>query len=272
MKHGETIDIETAHTLFKYVCQQFLPDARMVIWPESKMNDALQAWKDNGPPHLPLCRRKLLNFVCLQDEVALLLSAPRPDYRNAEEYGTHIFCCFVPYDFKLGVNKFQITAHFVILGKGEGRTAEIPHNKQLIEAGEIDLYKSMRDFQKADEYDLRMFQLAHVCEHYAFSPCATIKQRPRLIKAMIRTKSEDPLTQREWPAIEIVSLRRLLIEKRGDHSHTGRKLNMRVSVIEHLRRQPTKAGVKLITIAEHLRGPKDAPLKPKTEKVYKVTR
>ena len=41
-------------------------------------------------------------------------------------------------------------------------------------------------------------------------------------------------------------------------------------VKEHWRRQPTKNGIKLIMIAEHWRGPKDAPIKPRLSKVYKV--
>jgi len=106
---------------------------------------------------------------------------------------------------------------------------------------------------------------ASALEAFAFSPYAVTRPRPTTKQAI----NPNP-KKKGWPAIEVVSLR--LPEKRPPSAPTGRKIDLRFPVKEHLRRQPTKEGIRLITIHQHWRGPENAPVKPKTQKVYKVVK
>jgi len=118
-----------------------------------------------------------------------------------------------------------------------------------------------------DEELLLPFVQACALEAFAFSPYTTVKHRPTLNQVL--NPPQNP-KKKDYPAIEIIRLR--LPEKREHSEPTGRKIDLRFPVKEHLRRQPTKEGIKLITIAEHWRGPESAPIKPKTQKIYKVVK
>jgi hypothetical protein len=131
----------------------------------------------------------------------------------------------------------------------------------------VEALSSKPALTSSDEFELLMLRSAIELEQFAFSPRTSFKRREPSKQTMNRVPS-----LKRWPPIEIVNLR--LPEKREAPHSEGRKLMIQVYVKGHLRWQwyPSLQTHKLIEIKEHIRGPKDAPLKPKPTKVYKVTR
>lgn len=266
-KRRNVIDPETAEAIKNAVLPQFDWDTRPVLWPIDKVDDIIASIKDDVDLIVETeCQRNLAHFVCLEEIVRLLIVRARTD-----RHGLYILAVddlFVPYDFSMG-GPVQVVTRLLMGGQDvlNDCLTISKENRSVIEKGGIKMF-TPDQFAEMPQEDQQAVSMARVLEHYAFSPYTTYKQRPTLKQAM----GQDRKTSKKetWPAIEVVHLR---IPKRPERSEpTGRKINIRYTVTEHQRRQPTKAGYKLITIAEHERGPEGAPVKPKTKKVYKVVK
>ena len=264
-KRGNVIDPTTAELIKNTLLPPQDWDTRPVLWPASKVDDIVESIKADATEIIDKeCQRNLAHFVCLDEIVRLLIVRAR-----SHSDGLHILAVddlFVPYDFSKG-GPIHVVTRF-LMGNERGLKSCLtvsPENKKIIEAGRIEMFKS-KDLDKRRREDRQAVAMARVLEYYAFSPCTTYKQRPTVNQGMNASRGRS--SRDSWPAIEVVHLR--LPKKPEHYEPTGRHINIRYTVTEHLRRQPTKGGIKLITIKEHKRGPKDAPEKPKRTKVYKV--
>lgn len=250
----------------------FLPKSdmmtRSVLWTFQKVNEVIDTLKGLPDAHLNViqyCQRSLAHFVCAEDYIRVLLIRPRT---LKQGYIVAIDDLITPYDMG-PESDISIICRYLL---GDDAAIEYcnefsAQNRSNIERGRIKIF-SLDGFDTMTLEEKAAFSMGRVLEHYAFSPYTTLKERPTLKQALQR-KTQNPLT-REWPAIQIVNLR---IAKRPERPEpTGRKIDIRYPVTEHMRRQPTKAGIKLIKIREHWRGPEGGPVKPKTQKVYKVVK
>jgi len=233
---------------------------RPVIWPFSTTDKLMEQETLLAVTH---CQRDLVHFVCSSQIVRGLTVRPRI---SADWYLLSIDDYFVEYGAKENSQVSIITR--MLIGSKASLKACLdisPENREIITKGGIKLYGPDQLDQMTDD-DKSAWAMARMFEYYAFSPYTSYRERPTFQQAM----NGNP-TKKKFTAIQIVNLR---IPKRRDDAQkgTGKKLTERISVTEHMRRQPTKNGIKLIKIAEHLRGPIDAPLKPKTKKVYKVVK
>jgi hypothetical protein len=262
------IDPETAER----IKDLFLPKSdtltRVVLWPWRKVYEIIETLKEEEDAHLKViqyCQRSLAHFVCCDDYVRILMIRPR---NLKTGYLVAVDDFLTPYDLT-PESEISIVCRFLL---GDDRSIKYCNewsvqNQKNIAAGKVDVFR-LGDYDLLSNDDKAAFSMGRVLEHYAFSPYTTIRERPT-IKQALRSPSRNPL-DREWPAIQVVNLR---IAKRPERSEpTGRKIEIRYPVAEHMRRQPTKAGIKLIKIREHWRGPEAGPVKPKTKKVYKVVK
>lgn len=238
---------------------------RPVIWPESKLQDLFDSLDKGELRYAEICQRELAHFVCCKDIIRLLIVRPRIE-KNMNLLSVDDL--IIPYDLLPDSPVHMITRVLIADEASAKACKEIARkDNQTVVDSMVKIY-TWKEFKAAPQMtnDAAAVAMARVLEHYAFSPYTTFKHRPTLKQAMSRNPQA-----RKFSAIEIVNLR---IPKRRQDAEpgSGKKLDMRIQVTEHLRRQPTKQGIKLITIAEHWRGPDDAPVKPKTKKVYKVNR
>lgn len=263
-KRGNVIDPETAELIKNTLLPPQDWDTRPVLWPASKVDDILETIKTDAAIIVEKeCQRNLAHFVCLDEIVRLLIV-------RARMYSDLIIMAvddlFVPYDFSKGGPIHVVTRFLMGNDKGLKSCLTIsPDNRKVIDSGGISMFQ-WNDLHTRPHEDRQAVAMARVLEYYAFSPYTTYKQRPTIAQAIGGGRARS--SRDSWPAIEVVHLR---IPKKPEHYEpTGRHVNIRYTVTEHLRRQPTKGGIKLITIKEHKRGPIDAPEKPKRKKVYKV--
>ena len=266
MQTDRMIDPETAEK-FKDL---FLPRSdtltRVVLWPWRKVEDliqALQSWTDEALTAIEYCHRSLAHFVCCKEYIRLLMVRPR---KLRQGYIVAIDDLTLPYDLspdaEVGIVCRFLMGDFEAIKYCNEFSAK---NQSMARAGKVRIFDlEGHDMTKDDK---AAFSMARVFEHYAFSPYTTFRERPTIKQALDR-KHVNPFSRGEWPAIQIVNLRIAKREERPEP--TGRKIAIRYSVIEHMRRQPTKEGIKLIKIREHWRGPENAPIKPKMQKVYRV--
>jgi hypothetical protein len=239
---------------------------RPVLWPEDKIQDLFLSVEQAELRCMEVCQRNVAHFVCMSEIIRLLV------VRTRIFDGIHLLSIddmIIPYDMVFDSPIHMITR--LLLGNEKGIRATLnlsKGNQEIMRNANIQVYtfKQFAETVPVKSDEQAAFVMARVLEYYAFSPYTTFRQRPTFKQAL----SKDPAA-RKWSAIEIVNLR---IPKRRPDAQigTGKKLDMRISVSEHLRRQPTKNGIKLITIAEHMRGPENAPVKPRAKKVYKVVK
>ena len=264
-KRGNVIDPEMAEAIKNLLLPPIDWDVRPVLWPNSKVDEIVESIREDAAMIIEKeCQRNLAHFICLEDIVRLLIVRSRHHSDGLQVLAVDDL--FVPYDFADG-GPIHVVTRF-LMGNDQGLKSCLMvtrDNAQIIKTGKIAMFKT-EELQTRSQEDQSAVAMARVLEYYAFSPYTTYKQRPTVNQAMNASRGRS--SRDSWPAIEVVHLR---IPKRPEHYEpTGRHINIRYTVTEHLRRQPTKKGIKLITIKEHKRGPVDAPEKPKRTKVYKV--
>lgn len=268
-KRGEVVDAETAEAIV-YWCKSrafdshgYLENIRPVIWPKKLAEQAL-SWR-NEPHGWPLPQRYLVHLICLEDYILVVMVTPE----LIHDKFAGVMCAQYQASYDGTVTHDRPGIIFVSDKSDQDHlqlmmdtfNKDFPQNEARTEVYTINKLLATQDER------LHVLAQASAYESFAFSPYTTFKQRPTFRQALSRTP-----TKREWPAIEIINLR--LPEKKEDSDSEGRKLTICFYVKGHLRRQwrPSTKDHKLIWIKEHIRGPKDAPLKPKPTKVYKVTR
>jgi len=250
----------------------FLPKSdrltRVVLWPWRKVDQIIQTLTVDDEECSRLSgesQRSLAHFVCCDDYVRILIVRPRMLNMG---HLVAVDDLIAPYELT-PLTEIGIVCRFLI---GDGPAVEFcnkfsARNQKNIAAGHVKVFR-FDEWRSLDHDTKAAFSMARILEHYAFSPYTSIRERPTM-KQALSGKSRDPLN-RKWPAIQIVNLR---IAKRPEPAEpTGRKIEVRYSVTEHMRRQPTKEGIRLIKIREHWRGPESGPVRPKTKKVYKVVK
>lgn len=281
MRQGTVIDPETAKRITDSVMEsvlaggqfrQHMVNVRPVIWPHALAKAAMEI--EDVPAGqtdiFPIPQRQLCHLICTPEMI--LVMAHMPQFyvesgrtgsmlilRYAANYSGHIIKEDFPLIFAFSSEVEQrLKALYHAIARQVG--AKIKDHVILNLPNMLD--DCLTTGMLTDE--LAPFIHASRLEHYAFGTYAVTRPRPTSKQAT----NPNP-KKKGYAALEVVSLR--LPEKRKDaEPGTGKKLDMRIQVSEHLRRQPTKTGIKLITIASHERGPKDAPLKPRANKVYKV--
>jgi len=265
-KIGNVVDVETAIKWTKAL-SLWRDESRAVIWPKEWSDpivtishipgrnevsiDAPRVAKSQLMP-----QRKLVHFIC--DQSAMIAISVRPTIKN----GQYVLCFAigsVDYDSN-GENRpamFAIFSH-------DDNTLEQMKREVPVKMRGLFLVKNFEDIE-IGSIEQSLIHSISALEEFAFSTVATTKLRPS------RKISSNRLAMKT-AAIEIVHLR--LPEPNDDSQGSGHSINVRYWVKEHLRKQwyPSEGIHKLIVIKEHWRGPEDAPVKPKTEKVYKVTR
>lgn len=278
MKHGNIVDPETAKRIVDEIranvfangrANDFLFQLRPVIWPEALAQEALQEGIKGNAFISP--QRQLAHLVCQPEGMHVYVHMPQYVFKTGEFGSMMTMEYFADYYGNVTHEKLP-----VIFTYGDEITERLEHlyklaatslKRKVREHRIINLKTALREAvatNKPDDRLIPFFQCAAL-EAFAFSSYAVTRPRPTNKQAI----NPNP-KKKGWPAIEVVSLR--LPEKRPPSAPTGRKIDLRFPVKEHMRRQPTKEGIKLITIAEHWRGPKNAPIKPKTQKVYKVVK
>lgn len=279
MKRGEVVDAETAVKII----QQWQSassdwDGRAVIWPLSRAAQAILNTHKVNLAEYP-CRRSLLHLVCLPDRICMVMAKPffegdRMDYDREDVFfsGYGIQAGWVDASYDDGLN-LSIKGHCNFGLFLENKIDWVKAEKQFHRKGldswqdKITILDEALDSSMLNKERLGLLHVAIALEQFAFSPRTSFKRREPSKQTMNRNPS-----LKQWPPIEIINLR--LPEKKENPDSKGRELTIRFYVKGHLRRQwrPSTKDHKLIWIDEHIRGPKDAPLKPKPTKVYKVTR
>lgn len=269
MQIDRMIDPETAEKMKALFLPRSDTLTRSVLWTWRKVGEIIETLKglsDEDLTPIEYCQRSLAHFVCCEDYVRLLMIRPR---KLKQGYIVAVDDLAIPYIYSLNA-EISIVCRF-LLGDAEAIhycNEFCEQNKRNIDRGKIQIFNlNEYDFMSAD--DKAAFSMGRVLEHYAFSPYTTFKERPT-IKQALGERNQNPLDRKVCPAIQIVNLR--IAKREARPEPTGRKIDVRYAVTEHMRRQPTKAGIKLIKIREHWRGPEGGPVKPKTQKVYKVTK
>jgi hypothetical protein len=264
-KRGEVIDVETAERMTQDM-RHIDDELRPVIWPFSEAKK-IHMSIDLSLESFPI-RRALFHLECFEDDIDCWACVP---LNSARGYAVMIASREADYDgnwtrYNMPVFWTQHKAFAQELRKTKGADPELIFSFEEVTEKLESLPMADDGAVMMDEnldMHLNIIAQAVAFEEYAFSPYATIKHRPTA------RQLRNPF-RRQYPAIEVVNLR--LPEIKDDPETTGRSINLRFPVIPHWRRQPTKEGIKLIRIEGHWRGPKDAPVKLKTEKVYKVIR
>lgn len=278
MGRSKAINAELADKIVKEVTRFIFATGRLgphvlqmrpVIWLYEMAEEALTIAVEREA--LPLLQRDLCHLMCLDDEIRIIAHMPQYHSKTGEFLSALIMEYRATYEGRLAYEKPALVF------AGSKKTAQRLEDMYKLAAKEFGakisdhrilcLDEILNNWHKSGSPDDRLIPFFQACalEAFAFSPYTTIKHRLTLKQAI----NPNP-GRKEWPAIEVVSLR--LPAKREHSDPTGRKINVRYSVTEHMRRQPTRDGIKIITIEEHFRGPKDAPLKPKRPKVYKVVK
>lgn len=270
-KRGEVVDAETAAKIaytFNNAEGGMDDPFRAIIWPQSKLNQI-----ENVPTVVNLldhpCRRNLIHLLCMDDRLydRLVWLATVP---TISDYGYMITIMFGTCNYD-GDDLTGYEGYPLAFSDDEAikikMQAYLAQKNKSTRFSSVESLLAQPDLTPFEERSLFNLRLAIALEQFAFSPRTVIKQRPTLKQAMNR----NPV-KREWPAIEIVNLR--LPEKKENPDAEGRELTIRFYVKGHLRRQwrPSTKDHKLIWIEEHIRGPENAPLKPKPTKIYKVTK
>jgi len=256
-KIGNVVDAETAS---KYA--NLLNNTRAVIWQESWF----KALKVTGQEATFLPKRNLCHLICRENDVVAIYSSTFMiqevqiwaamhttfDYTYSKE------CMETATAWKMVV--VQDVEHKKLALNIKGVTEDC-----VFTTAEL-LAVSQESEARLKGYG-QLFADAVIMEHFAFSPYATTKLRPT--HRHMGNPRKYPL---QFQPIEIINLR--LPEKIDHPESTGRSINLRFPVTGFIRRQwyPSLGIHKPIPIAPHWRGPEDAPIKPHTERVYKVTR
>jgi len=273
-KSRETVDAETAARITNMLNESEIgmsPDDpfRAVIWPRSqlcKVQDLSSVVNLRDYP----CQRRLIHILCLREDVLsdrVVVLTVLPTIADAGYMITLLlFMCDYDGQNMTGVEGYPLTFSDDEIVKRQMETFLAKKNRST-QFKSVEALLAQDEITGSDEHALRALSMAITFEQYAFSPGATIKQRPTLRYVLNRSPPK-----REWPAIEIINLR--LPEKKENSDSEGRELTIRFYVKGHFRRQwrPSTKDHKLIWIDEHIRGPEDAPLKPKPTKIYKVTK
>jgi hypothetical protein len=255
MKRGEVVDAETAEKIAEEM-RHMDNYIRPIIWPARKADQAETDW-DISLEGFPV-RRPLAHLVCQDDDIFCLASITIQN--PYDDYWVMTTVRMYDYDGNFIVSELPILWTQTEQVARKMRKID-PHPENIFSIEQMIGICERDELAEDISEKWERLGMAICYERFAFSPYTTIKQRP------VRKMLASPFP-REWPVIEIVNLR--LPEKKEPSETTGRSINLRFPVIEHKRRQPTKSGIKLITIPAHWRGPKDAPVKPKIPKVYKV--
>jgi len=246
-----------------FIPAQDRENTRPVIWPLTKIDELFDLLDSGRLEWIEKPQRNLAHIVCGANHIRLLIVRARVNPKE-NWYLLSIDDMMATHEF-LPSDPINLICRILI---GSERTLkacmDVSENRSLLTSGNVKLYTpSQYDEMSADEK--AALAMAQVLEHYAFSPYTSYRERPTFQQAL----NPNP-SKKKFSAIEIVNLR--IPKRRDDAQATGRKINIRYEVSSHLRRQPTKQGIKLITIPGHVRGPESAPLKPKTKKVYKVVK
>jgi len=258
-KIGNVVDAETAS---KYA--SIFQGTRAIIWPKDK---AASVKVDGGTYHLP--QRYLCHLLCNEDSISAFYCLPMP---TNEAMMWCICCGVVPYVYDRDFVEQQVGIRFgvTVSEKGKKIYASFPQFRgdQVFTCDELlSIWKHELDVNDEKRLFAQTWGNLIAMEHFAFSPLTTTR-----LRLTVRHKGNPRKYPLRFQPIEIVNLR--LPEKVDHPESTGRSINLRFPVIEHLRRiKDKKTGEERLTkVRAHMRGPEDAPLKPETEKVYKVTR
>lgn len=266
-KIGNVVDAETAN---KYA--SIVPKTRAVIWPKDHLFALSRAQIELKMPQRSLC-----HLLCLDENITGLFCLP-----TLTDWSVLCSGISVPLSYSYDFGFMESTTSYrvgLVQSVGDKKKALAEASKfynedNLFAIEELPAYyeATLAGRQPDDEHYWRDFyaQMAlslAMLEGFAFSPLTTTKLRPT--HKHMGNPRKYPL---QFQPIEIINLR--LPEKIDHPESTGRSINLRFPVIEHLRRIKDKqtGREKLIKVREHWRGPEDAPIKPHTEKVYKVTR
>lgn len=266
-KVGNVVDAETA----KKYSSSVLPEIRPVIWPSQFLGGLSMPANE-----IRLPQRNLCHLLCLDGHLDAI-------YSIVTMHGGNYLCSAInielPYDYNPTFTNTlpSYRMGIVISEQSKNKLLKTTANKffdenNLFTVEELlELYESIKpNGGKVDSWRGGFGRIGislMMLEHFAFSPVATTKLRPT--HRHMGNPRKYPL---RFEPIEVINLR--LPEKIDHPESTGRSINLRFPVIEHLRRiRDRQTGEeKLIKVREHWRGPEDAPVKPHTEKVYKVTR
>lgn len=264
MKIGNVITAQSTLEGCHRISQMSDSPVRPVIWP-SNIDPVSVGVRELI--NFPLPKRPLVHFQC-NDKPNFSIVAAIPSIEN-DEYQVRIIVGFVDWDGKLIEQIFPHLDNSFSFSKIE------LERKKAIEALSHTDYIESQDrsetaqsiLRNAHKIGLVDLAFAGFYEDFAFSPYASIKLKPVLKSGF----NHKPLPK-EWPPIEVVNLR--MPEMTDSPQSEGcRKFRIQFSVMEHLRRIIDKEGKeRLVKVREHIKGPKDAPLKPKTDRIYKVTK
>jgi hypothetical protein len=265
MRKGNVVDPECAAKIV-HACKSLvmsgddsLVNVRPVIWSQAIANNALS----EGPNPVPLPQRDLVHLVCLEDQIRVIFHLPEL-YRGAY---SAVMVMEYRADYDGNLTHHADPKIYACSETDKRELADLYKRACKELAGRVRRHQIflIDELVREAKEEIRPLWQSAALEAFAFSPYTAVKHRPTLKQVL----NPNP-KKKEWPAIEVINLR--LPAKREHSEPSGRKIDIRFPVKEHLRRQPTKEGVKLITIAEHWRGPETAPVKPKTQKIYKVVK
>jgi len=282
MRRGETVDAETA---FKIVNRPGMENHRAAIWPHRMYEQALKSIR-----HLDLkinlaempCQRNLVHLICEPEGIMSLIVRPHSIGTEPE-----LAIAGTGFDYEGNHNgRFFISAFVETEAVARARNEEA--KKQLLNIVAERMPEKLKTLESADQrevlgaYSLEsllklkmkdvatpelnagmMMLLAIALEKFAFSTYAATR-------LCLTRKQQTAKKWKEWPAIEIVSLR--VPEKKKESEGEQWEYSCQFYVKGHWHKYHTKEGIILRFVDEYIKGPKDAPLKPKPTKIYKVIR
>jgi hypothetical protein len=272
-KRGKVVDPETAQKIVNHLQESRGPrdPFRAIIWPITLANIAIT---QNGSINLKEqpCLRALVHLICFDSYIEAVITAP---YVPWGEYGLAIE--LTQYDYNGNQIDGDLCVSIVDTDESRNEYRRLAAEKLAKQRPDLtihqrqsianNIYSVESIAANPDDHIaiLNKLRASIQLEQFAFSPHTTSRPRPTL-------KQQSAKRWKEYPAIEIVNLR--LPEKKEHPESEGRAISIQFYVKGHLRKQwyPSEKTHKLIWIDEHIRGPKDAPLKPKPTKIYKVTR
>src|SRR5262245_2940319 len=272
MKRGEVVDAETASRIvekFRWIAggnrkREIVESIRPVIWPEKKapkINEMIELVDHVNLLERP-CAKPLLHLICFPEQILMIGSIPNILPGDSYALFTHIGVCSYLGDLKTGFgwDLFFDSEE----AKNKAMSNSQSANSWMAKEANIK-FKWLRihsletiDFDGPGNNALTALLYVIALERFAFDYHSVSKLRPAFSK-----RSSPNTKMKEWPPIEIINLR--LPEKKENPDAEGRELTIRFYVKGHFRRQwrPSTKDHKLIWIEEHIRGPKDAQLKPK---------
>jgi len=254
-------------------------DMRPVIWPISK---AIEACEVGGHVNLneQPCARPLSHLICYEDDIIAFCVAP---YIQQGSYGMGV--SYDRWNYQGEIIEQGATYAFV---KNEQALTQFKanwrkkleklseHNLGVVEATLATMHAVDAVTREPEQHQAEVdaIRMAVQMERYAFSPYTVYRERKTIKEVMNNARPVAPTDRApgRLPAIEIVCLR---IAKPAEKSEpTGRHISCRYELDPFERRQwyPSEKTHKLITVRGHVRGPENAPLRPKRERIYKVTR